>query len=352
MTIKEALGRLTQGESLAEEEMADVMREVMSGQATAAQIGALLAVLRLKGETVDELTGCARAMRELATPVVSRQKELLDTCGTGGDGRGTFNISTAAAFVAAGAGLAVAKHGNRAITSQAGSADVLEALGVSLDLTARELEECLDKVGMAFLFAPALHPAMRYAAGPRRELGVRTIFNLLGPLTNPAGATCQVVGVAAAEWTEMLGQVLLRLGVRRAMVVHSLDGVDEISLTAETKITEVRSGRLLTRYLSPEELGFRRLPPETLRGGTPAENAALIRRILEGEKGPQRDVVVVNAAAALVVGGAADSLAEGVARAEESLDAGRARRKLEELVSFTQDCARRRSRVAEGGATA
>lgn len=351
--IKEALGKVTLGNSLSEGEMTEVMREIMTGQATPAQIGGLLAALRLKGETVDELTGCARAMREVATPVVTSRTGLLDTCGTGGDGCGTFNISTAAAFVAAGAGLPVAKHGNRAMTSKAGSADVLEALGVQLSMDPRQVGECLDKVGIAFLFAQSLHPAMRHAAGPRKELGMRTIFNLLGPLTNPAGATRQVVGAASADWTEMIAETLLHLGAERAMAVHGMDGVDEISLAAQTKITEVRDGKIMTRYYEPEELGFGRVLSEAMKGGTPAENAEIVRSILGGEKGPRRDVVLVNAAAAIMVGGAARDMAEAAQAAAESINSGKALAKLNELIRFTRECAPEQAKAAAqaGGAS-
>jgi len=334
--IKEVIGRLVAGENLTEAESEAAMNEIMSGEATAAQIAAFMTALRVKGETAAELTGCARAMRRHATAVNTVHQEVLDTCGTGGDRSGTFNISTAAAFVVAGAGVPVAKHGNRSVTSQSGSADVLEELGVNIDLDAPQVSHCLDAIGIGFLFAPKLHPAMRHAVGPRRELGIRSIFNLLGPLTNPAGARYQLLGVYAPELTELVAETLLRLGTRRALVVHGA-GMDEITLAGPTKVTEVQEGGIRTYTVNPEEFGLALCPPEALRGGTPAENAALIAAVLRGEASPRRNVVLLNAAGALVAAGAADDLQEGFCQAAWSIDSGAAQAKLEALRTLTQE---------------
>ena len=308
--IREAIGILVSGHSLTMQQAAQVMEETMSGEVTPAQLGAFVTALRLKGETVDEIAGLAKTMRAKAIPVTIAEP-VVDTCGTGGDGSATFNISTAAAFVAAGGGLKVAKHGNRAMSSQCGSADVLEALGIRIDLGAEQVGRCLQEVGIGFMFAPVFHPAMKYAAAPRRELGIRTVFNILGPLTNPAGASAQVLGVADETLVEKLALVLRSLDCRHAMVVHGEDGLDEITLT------------------------------DSLRGGTIEENAALLREILAGAPGHQRDAVLVNAAAALVVGDRAPSLEQGVGLAREVIDSGRALAKLEQLIELSQSLARR-----------
>ncbi len=334
--IKEALSKIVEGRNLTEEESAQVMGEIMSGTATPAQIGGFLTALRLKGETVAEITGCARTMREYAVAVKPAVSRLVDTCGTGGDRAGTFNISTAAAFVVAGAGLPVAKHGNRSVSSRCGSADVLEALGVNLQLSAGQIASCIEEVGIGFLFAPSLHVAMKHAVGPRREMGIRTIFNILGPLTNPARAQAQVIGVFDPALTELMAGVLQRLGVERAMVVHGMDGLDEISISAPTRVTELKDGRIETYWIEPETMGLPRSSLEDVRGGLAPENAALIRKILEGKPGPEADIVVANAAAAITVGGLAGNLPEGVAIARESIRLGRALRKLEGLVSITR----------------
>jgi anthranilate synthase/phosphoribosyltransferase len=338
MDIKEAIGKVMLGEDLLGEEAEAVMGQIMAGEATPAQIGAFLTALRLKGETVEEITGCARAMRRSAIPVRPRRRDLVDTCGTGGDRTGTFNISTTTAFVVAGAGLAVAKHGNRSVSSRCGSADLLEALGVNLELTPEQVANCIDEVGIGFLFAPRLHPAMKYAIGPRREMGVRTIFNILGPLTNPAGATRQIMGVYDPSLTSPLAQVLGRLGGQAAFVVHGADGLDELSTTGINRVSHLRDGRVKNFSLDPAELGLPGARLEDLRGGTVEENAQITQAILAGERGPRRDVVLLNVAAALVAGGMARDFKEGLQQAAEAIDSGRAREKLEGLVAFTQAC--------------
>ncbi len=336
MDVKESIACLLEQQDLGENEAEEVMEQIMTGQATPAQIAALLVALRIRGETVEEVTGFARAMRRNAIHIHPHSPLVMDTCGTGGDGQGTFNISTAAAFLVAGAGLTVAKHGNRSVSSRCGSADVLSALGVRLDLTPQETEECIDEVGIGFLYALSLHPAMKHASGVRREMGIRTVFNLLGPLTNPAGAQAQVLGVYDGSLTEFVAHVLAALGCRSAFVVHSADGLDELSTTGPNRVTRLKDGQIGTFTLDPQELGLPRARLDDLRGGDAAENAAIIRRVLSGEKGPARDVVLLNAAAALVAGGVASELREGIALAAESIDSGRAMAKLEALVNFSQ----------------
>nr|WP_290669721.1 anthranilate phosphoribosyltransferase [Ardenticatena sp.] len=338
--VRTALQKVLDGESLGAQEAEQVMDAIMRGAATPAQIAGLLVALRMKGETVDEITGFARAMRRAAVQVRPSREDIIDTCGTGGDRAGTFNISTTTAFVVAGAGLAVAKHGNRSVSSRSGSADVLEALGVNLDLTPEQVAQAIDEIGIGFLFAPKLHPAMRHAIGPRRELGVRTVFNVLGPLTNPAGARAQLLGVFDAALTEMLARVLQQLGSRAAFVVHG-GGLDELTTTAPNRVsrfgTPDTNGTLLTETLDPRDVGFSPAPLDALRGGGPEENARILRAILAGEdRGPRRDVVLLNAAAALVAGGVATELREGVERAAESIDSGAALRTLDALVAFSQ----------------
>ncbi len=339
MTIQDAIGRVMRRESLAEPEAEAVMAEIMGGLATQAQIGAFLAALGTKGETAEEITGCARAMRRSATPVRPQSRDLVDTCGTGGDGRQTFNISTTAALVAAGAGLKVAKHGNRSISSRCGSADLLAALGVRLDLPPERLAECVDEVGIAFLFAPALHPAMKHAMPARRELGVRTVFNILGPLTNPAGAAVQVLGVFDGALTETLALVLRGLGARAAYVVHGAGGLDELSTCGPNRVSELRDGCVRTFILDPQELGLPRSELSDLMGGDAAQNAAITRRILEGERGPRREVVLLNAAAALAAAGRAADLLEGLHLAAQSIDSGAALDVLARLAAFTEEAA-------------
>jgi anthranilate phosphoribosyltransferase len=344
--ITEVLHRLVvHRQSLEREEARAVMAEVLRGEATDAQIAALLVALQMKGETVEEIVGFAEAIRQAATPLPVAENSVLyasntgrdalvDTCGTGGDTSGTFNISTASALVAAGAGVRVAKHGNRGVTSKCGSADVMEALGVKINLSPARLAACLEEVGIAFLYAPALHSAMKYAQPVRRELRLRTVFNLLGPLTNPANASAQVVGVYSAELVEKLAEALSMLGLRRALVVHGNDGLDEITISAATRVAEVRDGQVRSYEVTPEEFGLRRAPLEEIAGGDAAENAALIRGVLGGEKSARRDVVLLNAAAALVAAGRADSLAGAMPLAVGSINSGAARRKLEALVEF------------------
>ena len=333
--IKEAIDTLVSGNSLAMEQAGEVMKEIMDGEATPAQFGAFVTALRLKGETVQEIAGMARVMREKATPVAV-SGPLIDTCGTGGDASQTFNISTTAAFVVTGAGAKVAKHGNRGMSSGCGSADVLDALGVKIDLGAKEVERCLEEVGIGFMFAPIFHPAMKYATVPRREIGIRTVFNILGPLTNPAGARAQLLGVADGSLTMKMAEVLSLLGCRHALVVHGEDGLDEITLGGQTTVCEL-TGDAITRYsIDPEEFGFSRVSITSLSGGPPQESAVIIRRVLGGEKGPQRDIVLINAAAALVAGDLAENLEQGVRIAAEAIDSGKALEKLEGLITLSQ----------------
>jgi len=333
--IKEAIDTLVSGNSLSMEQAAEVMKEIMDGEATPAQFGAFVTALRLKGETVQEIAGMARAMRDKATPVAV-SGPVVDTCGTGGDASQTFNISTTAAFVVTGAGAKVAKHGNRGMSSGCGSADVLDALGVKIDLGAKEVERCLEEVGIGFMFAPIFHPAMKYATVPRREIGIRTVFNILGPLTNPAGAQAQLLGVADGSLTMKMAEVLGLLGCRHALVVHGEDGLDEITLGGQTTVCELMEDEIIRYSIAPEEFGFPRTSLESLRGGPPQESAAIIRRVLGGEKGPQRDIVLINAAAALVAGDLAENLERGVRIAAESIDSGRALEKLEGLIVLSQ----------------
>ena len=329
--------KVESGSNLSRHEAEAVMEEILSGYATEDPIVALLSALRIKGETVEELVGFARAMRRHATPIfsdASRPEELLvDTCGTGGDASGTFNISTTAAFVAAGAGARVAKHGNRSISSKCGSADVLEALGISLDVAPERVGAAINEIGIGFLFAPALHTAMKHAMPARRRLG-RTAFNLLGPLTNPAGARAQIAGVFSADVVEKVASVLAELGVERAFVVHG-SGLDEISLADKTTVGEVRGGTVRVYEVTPEDFGLSRAPISAITGGDAAHNAELLRAILAGEPGPRRDIVIANAAATLVAAGRAADFLEGARLAAESIDSGAARRKLEALIAFT-----------------
>lgn len=331
MAIQDAIAKLIEGQNLAPDRMIGAMNQIMSGGATDAQIGAFLVALRVKGETVEEIAGAAMVMREKATRVDTRHPTVVDTCGTGGDGAGTFNISTAAAFVVAGAGLRVAKHGNRAASSLCGSADVLKELGVDIEASPETLGRCLDEAGIGFLFAPALHGAMKFAIGPRRELGVRTIFNALGPLTNPAGATRHLIGVYSRSLTGTLAEVLRTLESERAFVVHGLDGLDEITTTGPTQVSELNDGTVSTYEIKPEDLGISRASPGDLAGGSAETNAAILRRVLHGEPGPRLDVVLLNAAAAILAGGAADDLPSAVELAREAVDSGQAMDKLEEL---------------------
>jgi anthranilate phosphoribosyltransferase len=335
--IQNSLKRIIHRQDLDETEMGDVMGFIMSGEATDAQIGAFMGALATKGETFAELAGAARAMRRKAARIQVRAETVVDTCGTGGDRAQTFNISTTAAFVVAGCGVTVAKHGNRSVSSRSGSADLLEALGVRLEVPSELVEEAVNEVGIGFLFAPLFHGAMRHAAKARKETGFRSIFNMLGPLTNPAGANCQLLGVFAPELTEMFAQALRLLGARRAFVVHGQDGLDEITVCASTRVSELKDGMIRTYDITPEQLLGRTADPEELRGGGPAENAAITRAIFSGEKGPKRDIVVLNGAAALMAAGRAGDFTEGIRLAEESIDSGAAAAKLEGLVRFTQE---------------
>ena len=342
--IREAISQLLDERPLTAQQAEGVMDEIMTGEATPAQIAGFLIALRIKGETVDEITGCARAMRRAAIPVRPKDDRLVDTCGTGGDRAGTFNISTTAAFVAAGAGLKVAKHGNRSVSSQSGSADVLKALGVNLDLTAEQVSQSIDEVGIGFLYAPKFHPAMRYAIGPRRELGVRTIFNILGPLTNPAGASAQILGVYDPELTETLARVLRELGSSAAYVVHGHDGLDELTTTGPNRVSsfglDIAGDDVVTETLNPATLGFTVADLEDLKGDTPQENARITRDVLSGaESGPKRETVLLNAGAVLFVGGLAPSLREGIELAATSIDSGAAQDRLEAMIEFSQTAA-------------
>lgn len=336
MEIRQAIGQVAAGSNLKEEEAHKVMAAIMQGQATPAQIGALLIALRMKNETVEEIAGLAKGMREAALQVEVPELDLIDTCGTGGDGAGTFNISTTAAFVAAGCGLKVAKHGNRFASSQCGSADVLEALGVNVNLTPKDVAKCIRDVGIGFLFAQVHHVAMRHVVGPRRELGMRTVFNLLGPLTNPAGAKFQVIGVYNPELTEQLAAVLNRLGCTRAMVVHG-DGLDEISLSAPSKVSELNQGKITTYQLDPRDYGFAPAPLDSVKGGDATTNAAITKAILAGETGPKRDIILLNAAAAIYVAGGTATFAAALDQAKHSIDSGAAMEKLAALVRVSSE---------------
>jgi anthranilate phosphoribosyltransferase len=334
--FRESLQAIIAKKDLTESEMSMMIEEIFSGGASNAQIGAFMAALAAKGETFEELAGAARVMRRRAARIQAPGTTVVDTCGTGGDGGGTFNISTTTAFVVAGSGVTVAKHGNRSVSSRCGSADVVEALGVNLDVAPEVVEEALGEIGIGFLFAPLYHGAMRHAAAARREVGIRSIFNMLGPLTNPAAATCQLLGVYAAPLTEMFAQALLLLGTRRAFVVHGHDGLDEISACAPTRVTELDGDAMRTYDITPEQFLGRRADRAQIAGGDPARNAAITRSILNGDSGAGRDVVLLNAAAALIAAGRADTFEAGIRLAGESIDSGAARGKLEALVRFTR----------------
>ena len=335
MTIQQALDQLLNGRDLSRDEARAVMGTIMSGEATPAQIGGFLVALRLKGETADEIAGAAEAMRAHVIPVTPQRGDLVDTAGTGGDGGRTFNISTAAALVAAAAGAAVAKHGNRSVSSQSGSADVLESLGFNLELPADRIADSIDRLGFGFMFAPFHHPAMRHAAPVRHELAARTVFNVLGPLTNPAGARAQVVGVYSPTLVPVIADVLAKLGARRAFVVHGAAGIDELSPAGPNLVCEVVDGAVTSREIDPLELGVERCAPEELRGGTPDENARAIRDVFAGANGGRRSAILLNAAGAIAAGGHARDLAEGLGYAREALDSGAAGSRLEELKEFS-----------------
>jgi len=335
MNIREAIDKLVNRINLSEAETIDVMNQIMTGEATPLQVAAFLTALRMKGESVEEITGAARVMREKAHRVNVGSKTVLDTCGTGGDQKGTFNISTAAAFVLAGAGVNVAKHGNRSVSSQSGSADVLGALGVKVDAPKERVEQCIAKIGIGFLFAPLLHEAMKYAVQPRRDIGIRTIFNILGPLTNPAMASHQLIGIYSGELVGMIAHVLKNLGSVRAMVVHGLEGLDEISLCGPTKVAELRDGQVKEYTIEPEQFGLQRCRLEDLHGGSAEQSAVIVKGVLEGKPGPARNVVLLNGGAALYVSGSAATMQDGIRLAAESIDSGKARQKLEQLVEMT-----------------
>ncbi|MDO8602555.1 MAG: anthranilate phosphoribosyltransferase [Candidatus Omnitrophota bacterium] len=347
--IREAIGKIVDGLDLTRDEMISCMNEIMTGIATQAQIGSFITALRLKGETVEEITGAAIVMREKATRIniaanlIGASKDdiaidrgtIIDTCGTGGSGVNTFNISTTVAFVVSGAGLRVAKHGNRGVSSVCGSADVIKALGVNIEIPAEKVRECIEKIGIGFLYAPSFHNAMKFAIGPRREIGIRTIFNILGPLTNPANATCQVLGVYEEELTDKLANVLNNLGTKRAFVVYGMDALDEITITGKTKISELKNKKVKGYYIKPQDFGMKRADLLDIKGGTIEENAGIVKKVLEGEKGPRQDVVLLNASAALIAGGMAKDFKDGIEIARDSIKFGRAKEKLDKLVELT-----------------
>lgn len=340
--IRDAIRKVVDGDNLTESEAIAVMEEIMEGEATPSQIAGLITALRMKGETVDEVTGFARVMREKSIKIPTKWEptSLIDTCGTGGDRMNTFNISTTAAFVVAGAGLAVAKHGNRAMSSKCGSADVLEALGVAINLSPESVGRCVDEVGIGFMFAPAHHPSMKHAVVPRKEIGIRTVFNILGPLTNPAGARLQLIGVSEPHLPELMAGVLQRLGSERAMVAHGIDGIDEISTLGRTKITELADGKLTTYELTPEQVGLTTARPEELSQGLePAESARIVEEILNGKPGARRDIVILNAGAALKIAQKAASIEEGIMLAAASIDSGRALAALNGLRRLSRELA-------------
>jgi anthranilate phosphoribosyltransferase len=350
--IKKFISKVVQGEDLTEAEMQKAMDEIMTGVATPAQIGAFITALRLKGETVDEITGAARALRAKATKInvnnslvnIDRDEiniddeTILDIVGTGGDGTRTFNVSTTTSFVAAGGGVKVAKHGNRAVSSLCGSADVLENLGVNLDITSTDVEKCINEISIGFLYAPIFHGAMKHAAGPRQEIGIRSIFNLLGPVTNPAGASVQVLGVYEQSLTDIIALVLKRLGTKQAFVVCGEGTFDEISICGPTKVSHLKDDKVSTFQLTPEEYDFKRATLADIVGGDAKENANIVRRILDGEKGPKRDMVLLNASAAFVAAGLCDDFKAGIQIAADSIDSGKAQRKLDQLIEFTRQC--------------
>lgn len=350
--IKEFISKVVRGDDLTEIEMEKAMDEIMSGTATPAQIGSFITALRLKGESVDEIAGAARAMRAKATKICGNNhivnidrdeiniedETILDIVGTGGDGTRTFNVSTTTAFVAAGGGIKVAKHGNRAVSSICGSADVIENLGVDLDLTSTDVERCINEVGIGFLYAPIFHGAMKYAAGPRREIGIRSIFNLLGPVTNPAGASVQVLGVYEPSLTDKMAHVLKRLGTKEAFVVCGEGTFDEISICGPTRVSHLKDNSIHTFQMTPEVYGFKRAALEEIVGGDAKENARIIRNILDGEKGPKREMVLLNASAAFMTTGLCDNFRDGIEIAMDSIDSGKACKKLDKMIEFTRQC--------------
>jgi len=337
MTIQEALKKVLDKLNLKEEEMILVMTQVMEGKVEDSQLGAFLTALRMKGETVEEITGAAKVMRDKAEKIKVSQNPIIDTCGTGGDGANTFNISTAAAFVVAGCDISVAKHGNRAVSSRSGSADVLKCLGVNIEASKLTVEKCIDQIGIGFLFAPLMHGAMKHAAGVRKQLGIRTIFNLLGPLTNPAGANAQVIGIYDSSRLKQIASVLKLLGTRKAFVVHGSDGLDEITLTGETKVCELANGQISEYILKPDSFDLTACEAKDITGGTPEENADILKAILSGIKGPKRDIVLMNASAAICASDKKESLKAAMELARESIDSGSAEQKLNDLCRLSHE---------------
>ncbi|MCH1639654.1 anthranilate phosphoribosyltransferase [Paenibacillus timonensis] len=335
VAVQAGISRLIEGRHLAREEARGVMQAIMNGESTPAQIGSLLTALRIKGETVEEITGFAEAMRGASSRIQTESQKLLDTCGTGGSGIHKINVSTTAAIVAASVSVRVAKHGNRSASGRSGSADVLEALGVNIQLDAGQAKRCLEDIGICFMFSQLYHPSMKHAAGPRKELGIRTVFNMLGPLTNPAGADRQVLGIYDGSRTSTIAEVLRELGSKRALVVSSREGLDEISISSPTRVSELKNGEITTYDLQPEDLGLQTYPLEAMIGGDPQTNAEIVRRVLQGERGAHRDVVLANAGACVYVAGLADNVREGVAIAADAIDSGKAYAKLEQLIQTT-----------------
>lgn len=333
--IRNAIAKLVQKEDLTFEEAYFAMRQIISGEAEQAQIAGFLVGLRMKGETSHEIAGCAKAMREKAVKIDFEDENLVDTCGTGGDEVGTFNISTVSAIVASSAGAKVAKHGNKAVSSKCGSADVLRELGVNVELTPEQAKKCLEEIGITFLFAPLYHTAMKYAAPVRQALGIRTVFNILGPLTNPAGAKRQILGVFSENLTEKIALVLKELGSIHALIVHGAGGIDEISIAGHTRVTELKSGEVKTYEITPEDFGLKKWDLNFILGGSSKLNAEIIKRVLDGEQGPHRDVTLLNSGAAIYVAGLASSIYDGIKMAEEAIDSGKARKKLEDLIKLT-----------------
>jgi anthranilate phosphoribosyltransferase len=333
--MRREVSKVVAGQDLSVVESEEAMDSIMSGKATDAQIAGYITALRMKGETIPEITGAARVMRDKAAPITTEQDLLVDVCGTGGDSLDTFNISTATSFVVAGAGIPVAKHGNRSVSSKSGSADVLEKLGVNLDLDPKQVGDCIDQIGIGFLYAPLFHEAMKHAIGPRKELSVRTIFNMLGPLTNPAGAKVQLLGVYDPQLTEPIAHVLKNLGVEAAFVVHGLEGLDELSTVGKTKVSHLQDGQVETYTIKPQDLGLEEATPEELQGGTPQENAEILRQILSGTEGKKQDIVLLNAAAALVAANKADDLEAGIEVAREVIASGAALKKLNQLIKVS-----------------
>lgn len=333
--IREAIAKLVRSEDLSRAEVELAMEEIMTGQALPAQIGSFLTAMRMKGETIEEIVGAAVIMRKHATRIKTRHPVILDTCGTGGDESQTFNVSTIAAFVVAGAGIAVAKHGNRCVSSKCGSADLLKELGVNIETEEHAVSRCLDEIGVGFLFAPALHKAMQYAVGPRREIGIRTMFNILGPLTNPAGATHQLLGVYDYRLTKLVAQALGELGSKHALVVHGDDGLDEVTTSDSTQVSELKGGKVTSYEITPMEFGIRKSKPGELKGGDASQNAKIAIAVLSGEKGPQRDIVIINAGCAIYAADGAKSIKEGIEIAEESIESGEGLKKLEQLKEAT-----------------